>query len=105
MAEAFDSGTQVKVYKVSGVPGSAVPTTTTIIPIRAGVPPPLAPQLGSGVLLDPSDGRIESAVWQNGSLWGTAPESCKPTGDADARSCLRIVEIRTDTMTARQDLT
>ena len=105
MAEALDSGTQIKVYKVSGVPGSTVTTTTTIAPIRAGVPPPLAPQLGSGVLLDTSDGRIESAVWQNGSLWATAPESCMPTGDAVARSCLRIVELRTDTMTARQDLT
>ena len=105
MAELLSGGTTVRVYRVSGVPGSTLTTATSLVPIRTGTPPVEAPQLGSAVLLDTSDGRIESATWQNSSLWLSGPESCTPTGDVTVRSCLRILEIRTDTMTAHQDMT
>ena len=105
MAEVLPGGTTVRVYRVSGVPGSTLTTATSLVPIRTGTPPVEAPQLGSAVLLDTSDGRIESATWQNSSLWLSGPESCTPTGDVTVRSCLRILEIRTDTMTAYQDIT
>lgn len=100
------TGTSVTVYTVSGVPGvSTVTTTSTVLSIRPGTAPPQAAQSGSGQLLETGDGRIETAVWQNNSLWAAASEACTPSGDSAPRSCLRVGEVRTDTMTLRQDLT
>ena len=105
MVGANSDGASITVYTVSGVPGVLpVTTTTTVIPINEA-PPPLAPQAGSTVLLEPGDGRIESIVWQNHSLWAAAVAACMPPGDSVVRSCLRMGEFRTDTMTGRQDIT
>jgi hypothetical protein len=91
---------------VSGVPGVSVVTeTSTALPIRSWTDPPAAPQLGSGVLLDTGDDRVLSVAWQNNALWVAGAEACTPTGDSGARSCLRMIEVRTDTSTVRQDMT
>ena len=53
------------------------------------VPPP-AQQLNGGAL-DTGDDRLETAVWQNGTLWATANDACVPGGAT--HSCLRVVEV------------
>ena len=51
MAEVLPGGTTVRVYRVSGVPGSTLTTATSLVPIRTETPPVEAPQPGSAVLL------------------------------------------------------
>ena len=54
------------------------------------VPPP-AEQLNGGAL-DTGDDRLETVVWQNGTLWVTANDACVPRGRL-THSCLRVVEV------------
>jgi hypothetical protein len=90
---------------ISGVPGvTSVTTTSLFLPIRGWASPPRAPQAGSSVLLDTSDDRVLSVAWQKNSLWVAGSEACTPPGDTAVRSCLRLIEVRTDTSSVRQDL-
>jgi hypothetical protein len=101
-----DAFTTLTILAIDGVPGES-PVTETVASrsVRPWIVPPAAPQPGTGVLLDTGDARIVSATWQADSLWLAAGERCTPAGDTAVRSCLRIFEVRTDTMTVRQDLT
>ncbi len=90
---------------ISGIPGvTPVTMTPVFLPIRAWASPPQAPQAGSGVLLDTSDDRVLSVAWQKNSLWVAGSEACTPSGDTAVRSCLRVIEVRTDTSSVRQDM-
>ena len=90
---------------ISGIPGvTPVTMTPVFLPIRAWASPPQAPQAGSGVLLDTSDDRVLSVAWQKNSLWVAGSEACTPSGDTAVRSCLRLIEVRTDTSSVRQDM-
>jgi List-Bact-rpt repeat protein len=92
---------------VGGVPGVGVVTETpTSLPVNPWVAPPPAIQQGaSGVPLDTGDDRVLSAAWQSGSLWLAGNEGCTPAGDTAVRSCLRLIEMRTDSASVRQDMT
>ncbi len=91
---------------VSGVPGvTTVTETSADLAIDPWNPPPPAQQPGTSQTLDTGDDRILSAAWQDASLWLTGNEACTPAGDAFARSCLRVVEVRTDTVTVAQQIT
>ncbi len=88
------------------MPGvSAVTETSTSLSIHSWSPPPAADQPGSAVKLDTNDDRVISAAWQNNSLWLAGNEACTPAGDAVARSCLRVIEVATNTSIVRQDIT
>jgi len=94
---------------------TGTPRTNSIVlveanrPIGATIPPPNAVQLGSAGLLDTGDDRFLTAVWQNNQLWTSSadgnfcPQS-NPNGPGQ-RSCLRIHEVLTDTMTVQQQVT
>jgi hypothetical protein len=101
-----NDGPTVTLVRIDGVPGvstvTANPTALTITPWN---PPPQAPQGGSAVPLDTGDERVMSASWRNNSLVLAGNESCTPAGDATVRSCLRVIEIGTDTVSVRQDMT
>ncbi len=101
------SSSSLALMTVSGVPGVGVVTETAAsLPINPWIAPPPAAQQGtSGVLLDTGDDRVLSAAWQNGSLWLAGNEGCTPAGDTAVRSCVRLIETRTDTMSIRQDMT
>ncbi len=99
-------GGGLTLFTVSGVPGvSSVVETSQTFAVRPWGAPPDAPQLGSPVLLDTNDDRVLSAAWRNNSLVLAGNEACIPSGDVGARSCLRVLEIRTDTNTVQQDMT
>jgi hypothetical protein len=92
-------------FTISGIPGATSVTETPVsLPIRAWASPPQAPQAGSSVLLDTSDDRVLSVAWQQNSLWVAGSEACTPPGDTAVRSCLRLIEVRTDTSSVRQDM-
>ena len=90
---------------ISGIPGVAPVTVSSVsLPIRAWTSPPAAPQAGSTVVLDTNDDRVLSVAWQKNSLWVAGNEACAPPGDTEVRSCLRLIEVRTDTSSVRQDM-
>ena len=107
MAMHTPSSSSLALLTVSGVPGvTVVLETAASLPVNPWVAPPPAVQQGtSGVLLDTGDDRVLSAAWQNGSLWLAGNEGCTPAGDTVARSCLRLIEARTDTVSVMQDMT
>ena len=101
---------QLALFTVKGTPeASPVTETSTFLAIHDWSAPPDAPQPGSGVLLRTTlgtgDARVLSAAWQNHSLWLSGNEACIPAGDSAARSCLRLIELRTDSSSVRQDMT
>ena len=103
---AMNNGDSVTVFGISGIPGvGPVTESATTLGIRSWDLPPFAPQAGSGVLLDTGLGDVISATWRDNSLWIAGGEACIPPGDGTQRSCLRVIEIRTDSLSVRQDTT
>ncbi|PYM32832.1 MAG: hypothetical protein DME17_19790 [Candidatus Rokuibacteriota bacterium] len=99
-----DSSTLI-LFRISGIPGvTSVTETPVSLPIRAWASPPQALQASSSVVLDTNDDRVLSVSWQQNSLWVAGTEACTPPGDTAARSCLRLIEVRTDTSSVRQDM-
>jgi hypothetical protein len=103
-------GNSLTLFTIRGVPGlSTVTGVSTSLPMQSWFDPPDALQPGSGVLLKTKSGtgdaRVLSAAWQNHSLWLAGNEGCMIPGDTLPRSCLRIIELRTDTISVRQDIT
>jgi Domain of unknown function (DUF4214) len=106
VAHNFGAATTLTLLKVSGVPGvRAVSETSTAFGIGPWFPPPDALQPGSSVLLRTGDERVLSVAWQYNSLFVAGNEACTFVGDSATRSCLRIIEIRTDTSSVRQNMT
>jgi hypothetical protein len=96
----------VVVIGVNGVPGMGLVSEDTFtVTVRRWQSPPDADQPGSSVKLNTNDESVITAVWQNGALWIGGNERCMPGGDATPRSCLRLVQIRTDTRSLQQDIT
>jgi len=103
---AMASGGSLSVFAVNGLPGVVdVTETHANLPIRPWNVPPNAQQPGSGVLLDTGPDTVGTAAWRGNSLWVAGNEACTPSGDATTRSCVRLLEVRTDTMSVRQDMT
>jgi hypothetical protein len=103
---AQNNGPTLTVFTVDGLPGvTPVTETPTTVGIRPWLDPPDAAQLGSAILLQTNDSRVLSNAWQANSLYLTGNEACTPAGDTGPRSCLRVIEFRTDTLSIRQDMT
>ena len=99
-------GSRVLVIGVNGVPGvGSVSEDTFNVTVRTWLAPPDAEQPSTSVRLNTNDESVITAVWQNGALWIGGNERCTPDGDATARSCLRLVQIRTDARILQQDIT
>jgi len=93
------------VMTVHGVPGvGSVFETANAVSVRPWSIPPNAPQPGTDQLLDTNDDRVLSAAWQNNSLFLAGNEPCTPSGDPGLRTCLRVIEVRTDILAVRQDM-
>ncbi len=83
-------------FTVGGVPGvSTVTVTTNSFSINSMSSPPDAVQPFSGIKLSTNDDRVLSAVWENNTLWFSANDACKPSGDKRTRSCARLIQITT----------
>jgi hypothetical protein len=96
-------GSYVNVFAISGVPPNAISVSTYSVRTTTISSPPSAIQPGSAYTLDTGDYRVQDAVWANGNLWLAHNNRCTPSGDSLSRSCLHLVDVNTNTMTAVQD--
>ncbi|MGD0863189.1 MAG: choice-of-anchor D domain-containing protein, partial [Candidatus Limnocylindrales bacterium] len=72
----------------------------------AGLPPfvdPPVPTAFSGASVNPLDARPLDALAQNGVMWFVSGTGCIPSGHTLARSCVRLTEVQTATLTVLQD--
>jgi len=60
--------------------------------------PPKAEQKASTIQLKTGDGRAQASAWSHGKLWFTFVDGCQPDGDTSIRSCVRILQIDTNTI-------
>ncbi len=88
----------LQLLSITGEPPNAV-ITTNAIPIKQSDTPPQASQPGSQIKLDTLDGRISSASYSNDRIWATFTDRCF----SPERSCIRLVEIDTQSNQALQD--
>jgi hypothetical protein len=103
---AVPGGSRVIVIGVSGVPGVGPVTEDTFaVNVRSWLVPPNAQQAGSSLRLNTNDESVITAVWQSGALWIGGNEQCVPSGEVATRSCLRVIQIQTDTHSLHQDMT
>ena len=91
------------VRAVSGVPPAPLSIVTRDLSIRPTVQPPGASQPDTILLLDASDARIQDALWEAGHLWVALGDACIPTGDILTRSCIRLIDVDTLSLTVVQD--
>ncbi|HEV8438457.1 MAG TPA: hypothetical protein VGT40_10215 [Methylomirabilota bacterium] len=106
MSPMNNGGSTLTVFGVTGVPGESFVSEAPIpLGVRPWSVPPNATQPGSSVKLATNDNSAISAVWRANSLWIAGNEGCTPPGDTATRSCLRLIEVRTDSSSVRQDMT
>jgi len=85
---------QLTVFKITGTPGGGnVSMTSQDFGIGSVSNPPLAEQPNNGRGLDDRPANIQSAVFQNGVLWGAGDDGCTPPGDNTTRACMRFERV------------
>ena len=102
IVSSFTSGTGLNLYSITGVPPSVQISqhTLSISTLRL---PPAAPQLNAATQIDTGDNRVLDASWSNGTMWVSLNDGCTPAGDSALRSCLRLIEVNTNTNSVLQD--
>lgn len=95
ISSGFGSTSTLTLYSEVGTPPDTVTLSSQSLSIYALTTPPPALQWGSSNTLDTGDGRVLDAVWSNGYLWASLVDACTFTGDPQARSCFRIIELNT----------
>ncbi len=92
-----------QVFLITGIPPGNVTVQAVPLPILPVPAPPAVLQPGLEENdVDVPDTRVTSAVWFKDSLWFAFSNGCTPRGDTQQRSCVRIVQIDTTTLTVRQ---
>jgi hypothetical protein len=102
-----DYGHFVKMIKYKGQAPNIQVVGPTLIPIQILILPPGAKQIGTNLPLDPEVGRLQSAYMTPDSkfIWLASMDGCIPKGSSEntVRSCLRLIQIDTNTNVAAQD--
>src|SRR3989441_1795221 len=98
----FASGSGLNLYSVTGVPPN-VQISQRALSISSLNLPPAAPQLNAATKIDTGDNRVLDASWSNGTMWVSLNDGCTPAGDSVLRSCLRLIEVNTNTNSVVQD--
>ena len=89
-------GPTIGVIAISGTPSAGNVAWNESDPsIQPTSAPPNPRQPGGAPVDQLIDDVFLSSVWQNGTLWVSANDACLPTGDAVARSCLRLISVST----------
>jgi hypothetical protein len=89
-------GNSLTIWSLTGVPGvSGTSVAKTNLTISNLVDPPRARQRGSNRSIDTGDSRLQDAVFRDGRFWTAATSACRPARDNRTRSCLRYIEVLT----------
>src|SRR2546425_7450513 len=89
----------IKIYTVTGTPPGATSVTPKSVPIDPISFPDRADQPGNPASLGTNDAaRMLSVVWRNNMLWTAFHEGCMPVGDSTSRTCARLDQIDTTTL-------
>lgn len=97
----------IHLHSITGTPANnnVVFTDAAHISINQNLDsPPTAKQKGASSTIDAGDNRVLEAVWKNNKLWLSASDGCIPSGDSTTRSCLRIIQIDTNSKSILADL-
>ena len=100
VGRAWKTGTEIKYYAISGVPGGGkVQVTTVLVPIVSNMGSTDAEQPTTDIDLDTNTGRVRviDASWYQNRLWFSVNSRCLPVGDTANRSCLRLTQLDTST--------
>jgi hypothetical protein len=90
-------------FKVSGAWPGNITLDNVTVSISASSPPNGATQKGSSSIIDSGDGRVVSAIWYQGKVWFSFPDSAIPTGDTQHQDGFRLVEVNTANDAVLQD--
>ena len=106
MVSDGDGGTSLlQVYAVTGVPPDPVSVTTYSLSVAPIEFPPVGEQPGTSSTVNTGDSRVLSAVFDTyfNDIWLSLNDACILPGDSQVRSCGRIIEVSTSSMTVTQD--
>lgn len=99
----ISNSTFVQISSVTGVAPGVVSVSNSTLPVSPIFFPVSGLQKGSSSSVNTDDQRVEDAVWYNGKLWLGSNDSCTPSGDNQQRSCFRLTQIDTTSLTIQQD--
>src|SRR5256712_4138003 len=102
VVSSFASGSGLNLYSITGVPPN-VQISQRVLSISTLHAPPPVPQLNAATQIDTGDNRVLDASWSNGTMWVSLNDGCTPAGDSALRSCLRLIEVNTNTNSVLQD--
>ncbi len=98
------SVSSLEFIRVTGAPPNTGITMSNLSVRTINMPPAAVQPGGNKVLpLDTGDFRVLDAVWARNTLWLSLSDACIPAGDAQTRSCVRLIEIDTTTASVMQD--
>jgi hypothetical protein len=103
VSDGLGNSTSLELYPLNGSPSGIFTLPAPAVFGSNTTAAPNAVQAGTTDLVDVGDGRVQSAVWRNGTLWAAATAGCVPPQDRAARSCLQLWEIATGSSTLTQD--
>lgn len=95
-ASANRGSSTLTIFQFTGTPsGGDASYSTTDLSIASYPDPPQADQRGDSRQIDTGTAGVQSAVWQNNSLWAAGNTKCTPPGDSVERPCLRFDRVST----------
>jgi hypothetical protein len=95
----------VAYWTITGLVGpSGTGTTATELDLTFGnviqdFLDPIPPRQPGGTVTSHIDSRPTDAIWQNNLLTFVSTQACTPTGDTEARDCVRVSQLNTSTAT------
>jgi hypothetical protein len=102
MVNAYGNNNILHLYSLVGTVPNVTVAQKDLVIQTINVPPG-AVQRNTTIPIDTADDRIQSAVFDGGTIWLGLNDGCTPQGDVQARSCVRLVELDTAGPTVIQD--
>ena len=102
MVSTYGNNNILHFYSLTGsVPNVQIATKDLVI--QSINTPPGAVQPNTTIAVDTNDDRVQSAISNSGILWLGLNDGCTPPGDTQGRSCVRLIDVDTTSLTVLQD--
>ncbi|MCI4369380.1 MAG: hypothetical protein L3K09_07460 [Thermoplasmata archaeon] len=93
----------VNFFTVTGVPPANVSVAEKNLSVTTVTAAPGAPQPGTSDLIDTGDQRVQTSVYESGTIWVAFSDQCLPNGDSTDRACVRLLQFNATTGAVHQD--